>query len=95
LPTIVAGADGLRESIVHHSLDGMFAFRQGPWKWIEGLGSGGFTAPKRIQPSDGPSGQLYHLEDDPGELNNLATTHAEVAERLQRQLDQVRLRAAP
>ena len=95
LPTIVAGADGLRESIVHHSLDGMFAFRQGPWKWIEGLGSGGFTAPKRIQPSDGPSGQLYHLEDDPGELNNLATTHAEVAERLQRQLDQVRLREAP
>ncbi len=95
LSAIVAGADGLRESIVHHSLDGMFAFRSGPWKWIEGLGSGGFTAPRRIQPSDGPGGQLYHLGDDPREENDLATTHPEVVERLQGQLDRVRLREAP
>jgi len=29
-----------RNSMVHHSVTGMFAFRSGPWKWIDGVGGG-------------------------------------------------------
>jgi len=73
----------IREATVHHSGNGMFAIRQGPWKLIQGLGSGGFTAPQRIEPKPGgPQGQLYNLEQDPGEQKNLWTERPEIVERL-------------
>lgn len=81
----------LREATVHHSLDGLFAIRQGPWKLIEGRGSGGFTAPARRAVSAGdPQGQLYHLADDPGETNNLYVEQPEIVRRLQALLDRYR-----
>lgn len=62
----------IREAIVHHSLDGMFAIRKGEWKLILGRGSGGFTAPRRYTPQpDEPAGQLYNLAADPAETTNL------------------------
>ena len=80
-----------REGIVHHSLDGMFAVRVGDWKLVEGLGSGGFTAPRRVEPEhDGPSVQLYDLARDPGETTDLAKTHPEEVARLQAILDRLR-----
>ncbi|MXW64398.1 MAG: arylsulfatase [Bacteroidetes bacterium SB0662_bin_6] len=73
----------IREATVHHSVNGTFAIRQGSWKLIEGLGSGGFTQPVSVEPGPGdPPGQLYHLGDDPGETNNLYAEHPEVVERL-------------
>lgn len=61
----------LREATVHHSLDGMFAIRQGDWKLIRGLGSGGFTAPVRDSArARRPGGQLYNLRADPAETQN-------------------------
>jgi len=73
----------IREATVHHALDGLFAIRQGPWKLIEGRGSGGFTAPQRreVEP-DEPAGQLYHLGRDPQETENLYDDHPEIVERL-------------
>jgi arylsulfatase A len=73
----------IREATVHHSGSGMFAIRQGPWKLIEGLGSGGFTAPQRIKPTPGgPEGQLYNLDDDPSEQKNLWAEQPEIVKRL-------------
>jgi len=95
LPAITRGATPTRTSIVHHSVDGMYAIRQGPWKWIEGLGSGGFTAPRRIKAEGGPSGQLYHLHDDPAEQVNLASSHPEVVEMMQAELDRIRALETP
>ncbi len=61
-----------RTSMVHQSSRGMFAIREGDWKYIDGLGSGGFTAPAILEPGDGdPQGQLYHMSTDPLELENL------------------------
>lgn len=73
----------IREAAVHHSLHGMFAIRQGPWKLILGQGSGGFTAPAQVQPKAGePEWQLYNLESDPGERVNVFDRHPEVVGRL-------------
>ena len=95
LPLLETGdARGLeaREGIVHHSLDGMFAIRVGDWKLIEGLGSGGFTAPRRATPSNaGPTVQLYDLATDPGEITNLAKKNPAEVARLQAILDRVRV----
>lgn len=93
LPALLgeAPATPSRDAIVHHSLDGMFAIRQGPWKLIEGRGSGGFTPPRRIEPAPGePAGQLYNLADDPAETTNRYAEHPEIVERLQTLLDQIR-----
>lgn len=59
-------------AVVHHSSQGLFAIRQGDWKLIAGLGSGGFSAPQTADPKpDGPQGQLYNLATDPSEKENL------------------------
>jgi arylsulfatase A-like enzyme len=78
----------IREAIVHHTLSGMFAIRRGKWKLILGLGSGGFTKPQKIKPKPGePAGQLYNLQDDLAESNNLWSKHPEIVERLTKLLD--------
>ncbi|MEM8736778.1 MAG: sulfatase-like hydrolase/transferase, partial [Planctomycetota bacterium] len=61
----------------------MRMIRSGPWKLIKGLGSGGFSQPKRVKPSAGePSGQLYHLSSDLSEKENLYGKHPEIVARL-------------
>lgn len=73
----------VRETIVHHSLDGTFAIRQGDWKLILGKDSGGFS--KNLVSENVPvetAGQLYDLSIDPGERNNLYGLHPEKVEAL-------------
>ena len=79
----------LRESLVlHHSGS---TIRRGPWKLINHLGSGGFSQPRRSEPQpDGPRGQLYNLETDPGESTNLWREHPELVEQLTAELDEIR-----
>ncbi|MDA0933797.1 MAG: sulfatase-like hydrolase/transferase [Planctomycetota bacterium] len=80
-----------RDHLIHHSADGMFSIRMGPWKLIEGLGSGGFTAPKRQKPVEGgPEGQLYDLVTDPAERENRWSEEAAVRDRLRNRLSRVR-----
>jgi len=73
----------IREAVVHHSLSGMFAIRQGKWKLILGRGSGGFTKPSRVKPKPGePQGQLYDLHKDAAETNNVWAEHPGIVQRL-------------
>lgn len=59
------------EALIQHSSRGIFVVRQGDWKLINGLGSGGFSKPETIQPTDGEApGQLYNLKEDPSETTN-------------------------
>jgi arylsulfatase A-like enzyme len=65
-----------RDSLVHHSISGKFAVRQGPWKLALTSGSGGWS--KDVE--EGPL-QLYNLAEDQGETTNLAARQpAKVAE---------------
>jgi arylsulfatase A-like enzyme len=78
----------IRDSVILHSIDGMFSIRQGNWKLEEGLGSGGFSPPRKVEPAPGgPTGQLYDLSADPGELHNLYQARPEIVDRLATLLD--------
>jgi len=91
LPVLLGQEHGLRSPIVNHSAQGLFAIRDGDWKLIEGLGSGGFTKPSTVEPEEGgPVGQLYNLADDPSETTNLYLERPDVVERLTLLLDEIR-----
>ena len=70
------------------------AIRRGPWKYLDHKGSGGNNYDSerliayRLEDSapDAP-GQLYNLETDPGERNNLYFEHAEIVEELKGKLE--------
>lgn len=73
----------VRDSLIHHSGDGMFSVRQDNWKLVIGLGSGGFTDPKHEEPQPGgPEGQLYDLSKDPAETTNLYLEKPEIVKEL-------------
>ncbi|MCW1430648.1 sulfatase family protein [Novosphingobium sp. JCM 18896] len=84
------GAPPIRPNIVDHSLDGLFTIREGNWKLIVGLGSGGFTLPKTVVPAaGGPQGQLYDLAADPREEDNLYDRRPDIVARLSATLDRL------
>lgn len=88
----------IREATVHHSGNGMFAVRSGPWKLVLGRGSGGFTDPVTLEPEpDEPAGQLYHMERDPAEQHNLWDEREDVVDELRDRLAtyKARGRSAP
>ena len=64
------------------SVASMMTIRSGDWKLITGLGSGGFSKPKRTKPGpSGPQGQLYNLAIDLGETTNLYSKRPEIVAR--------------
>lgn len=95
LPAMTGGQSknaAVRPPVVHHSLGGTFAIRDGSWKLVvDNLGSGGFSSPKTVKPKDGgPAGQLYDLAADPSEQKNLYSQKPEIVAELRAELDQIR-----
>ena len=61
-----------RDHIIYLSGSNKLALKKGDWKYIDCLGSGGFTKPYVLEPvKNGPKGQLYNLKEDPMETTNL------------------------
>ena len=81
----------VRESIVHHSINGSFAYRKGDWKAIFCPGSGGWSNPKPN--SEGieklPKVQLYNLSNDIEEKNNVLDEESDIVERYRKELTQI------
>ncbi|MEW4564304.1 arylsulfatase [Bremerella sp. JC770] len=76
-----------RAGVVHHSISGHFAYRQGPWKLALARGSGGWSSPNEKQSrKDAPKAQLYHMLDDIGEQENRYQVETTIAARLLKQL---------
>jgi arylsulfatase A len=86
---LTGAAGGSRESVIHHSSQGMFALRRSNWKLNAGRGSGGFTKPVSITPGPGePAGELYDIQRDPAEARNLYAEQPDVVARLSAELEQ-------
>lgn len=90
LPAL-SGKRAPRTFAVHHSINGLFALREGRWKFAAARGSGGFSAPRTVTPAAGEvEGQLYDLIADPSETRNVWREHPEIVTRLQARLDRIR-----
>ncbi|CAN5532594.1 sulfatase-like hydrolase/transferase [soil metagenome] len=77
-----------RTSMIHQSSGGLYSIRMDGWKFIDGLGSGGFTAPSKIDPElGGPTGQLYKINSDSLESENLFLQNPEIVKKLQKDLN--------
>ncbi len=80
----------IHEAVVHHSIAGRFAIRQGQWKMDFCPGSGGWGKPGDAEAKKQglPDVQLYDLSTDLGETKNVEAGHREIVERLTKLLDQ-------
>ena len=77
-----------RQGLVHHSIGGHFAYRHGKWKLLLCKGSGGWSAPtEKKAAKDSLEAQLYDMDTDPGEKNNLYKSNPEIAQKLLELLD--------
>ncbi len=107
LPAMLGTQDtdqSIRPYLLTQSLRGEFQIRQGNWKYLDHAGSGGNNYGRDIlkpyalpeMAPDAP-GQLYNLEDDPGETINLFYTEASKREELQNLLQHLKSsgRSAP
>lgn len=80
-----------RESIVHHSINGSFAYRKGDYKAIFCPGSGGWSFPR---PNDKaidslPKFQLYNLSSDIEEEYNLQDEKSELLDEYRLELSTI------
>jgi arylsulfatase A len=77
----------VRDEIIYISSRNMLAIKKNGWKYIDGLGSGGFTEPAVLSPvKGGPTGQLYNLNIDPLEKDNLYMKYPERVKELSKRL---------
>ena len=80
-----------RRSLVHHSSQGLFALREGPWKLLFTPDSGGWSDPKpgSKEAARLPALQLYHLGSDPAERTNRIAAEGAVARRMTRRMGRI------
>ncbi|MEX0987490.1 MAG: arylsulfatase [Bacteroidales bacterium] len=77
----------VRNSMIHNTSRRFFAIREGDWKYIDMLGSGGFTHPSFIDIEPGMAeGQLYNIKSDPLESNNLFFEHPDIVTELKQKI---------
>lgn len=88
LPLLVNEKEGkaIREATVHHSINGDFTIRRGEWKLLLSPGSGGWSFPKPgvddVVINTLPAVQLYNMNTDPTEKNNVYAEHSDVVNEL-------------
>ena len=96
--------ESIRPYLLTQSFRGEFQIRQGNWKYLDHMGSGGNNYEAEIMkkyalPETAPdaTGQLFNLTTDPGELTNLFFTNAEKRKELQDLLQELKSsgRSAP
>ena len=78
--------NNIRESIIHHSIDGSFAIKSKEWKLCVTAGSGGWSYPRpndlKKSKEEFPTMQLFNLKDDIKESNNVIARYPDKAKEL-------------
>jgi arylsulfatase A-like enzyme len=84
-------AESAYEVVVHHSIQGKFSIRKGKWKLEFCPGSGGWTNPNDVAARKNglPEIQLYNLDLDIAEQNNVYKENPEIVEELTSKLQEV------
>jgi arylsulfatase A-like enzyme len=106
LPVLKGKQSHARTSVIHHSISGHFAIRDGKYKLMMCPGSGGWTKPKpsatlwkQAEEQGKPTVQLYDMSKDIGEHENLAASMPEkvksIAALLKKQVDDGRTTPGP
>jgi len=109
LPALLSEDQGkpIRKYTLHQTISLALAIRRGPWKYLDHKGSGGnnYTRAGRwgmkqyIVPEKAPQapGQLYNLNSDPGETENMYYKNPEIVKELKEKLEQFKKsgRSAP
>ena len=100
LPALIGSDKGksIRKYTLHQTISLALAIRRGPWKYLDHKGSGGnnydragrWGMKKYIVPEKEPEapGQLYNLDTDPGETNNLYFKRSEIVKELKNKLEE-------
>lgn len=90
---VLTGTDRapVHEVVVHHSINGSFAIRQGKWKLELCADSGGWSAPKpgSKEARGLPQDQLYDLSADRAEAANLHAEYPDIVTRLTKRLENI------
>jgi arylsulfatase A len=89
LPVFDGAATSARDTLISHSIGGSFAIRRGKWKLCLSAGSGGWSAPRENEAKKQglPPLQLYDLNADRGERQNLVDENPQQVNELLRLLD--------
>ena len=83
-------AKPVRDDMIVHSADGVFAIRKGPWKWIEGEPVDEIKPGARKARADEYNKQLYNTQADPAETQDLSAAHPEIVKELRDLLNRYR-----
>jgi arylsulfatase A len=83
------GVSASRQSVIHHSINGRFAVREGRWKLCLCPGSGGWGKPGDAEAAKQglPAVQLYDLSTDIAETKNLSAEHPDIVAKLTKHLE--------
>lgn len=81
----------VRQSVIHHSINGSFALREGDWKLELCAGSGGWSDPRPGSPGEKglPDTQLYNLKTDITEKNNLQAERPDIVSKMTAELEHI------
>ncbi|WP_395718420.1 arylsulfatase [Prosthecobacter sp.] len=92
LPALLGeSSTAMRKSVIHHSINGSFALRDGDWKLEICAGSGGWSDPRPGSPGEKglPDTQLYNLKDDIAEKTNLQGEKPDIVAQMTKQLEKI------
>ncbi|MEZ5388140.1 MAG: arylsulfatase [Prosthecobacter sp.] len=92
LPVLLGeSSKALRQSVIHHSINGSFALREGDWKIELCAGSGGWSDPRPGSPGEQglPDTQLYNLKDDIAEKDNLQSSEPAIVAKMTAELEKI------
>jgi len=90
LQVLLGKSDKDRDFIVEHALNGTLSVIKGTWKYIEPSDGPKINVNTNTELGNEPEPQLYDLEHDTGEINNLATKNPDKVKELSELLNQVK-----